>query len=160
MGSHHADGFELLGEPADAHAEVEASAGEPVDGGDLLRGIHGVALRHEADARPEADALGVRGEKRERAEGLEEAVLAAGRDATVRSVGVSRVVLVEEHHVLGGPQRVEAALLAGGTEHAQELRRGDGVGEGGEDADLHGSLPGGVRTSAVEPRRGPVLPYA
>ena len=43
-------------EPADADAEVEAAVRQPVDGGDLLGRVDGVALRHEADAGAEPDA--------------------------------------------------------------------------------------------------------
>ena len=49
------DRLELFREPADADAEVDTSVREPVDRGDLLRGVDGVALRDEADARPETD---------------------------------------------------------------------------------------------------------
>ena len=48
---------ELLGQPADADAEDEAAAGQPVEAGDLLREDERVVLRDQADAGAETDLL-------------------------------------------------------------------------------------------------------
>ena len=50
------DRRELLGQPADADAEVDPPAGQRVEVDDLLGGVDGVALGHEADAGAKPDA--------------------------------------------------------------------------------------------------------
>jgi hypothetical protein len=50
----HVERIELLFEPPDADAEVDAATGQDVEVGDVLRGVHGVALGEEADAGAEA----------------------------------------------------------------------------------------------------------
>ena len=132
----HADGLELLGQPPDAHAEVEAPVGEPVDVGHRLGRVDGVALRHQADPGAQAHPRGDRGQEGQDGEGLEHPVLAADRDLAVVGVGIGRAVLVEQQHVLGHPEGVEAAGVGRLAQGPQELRCGDGADGRREEPDL------------------------
>jgi hypothetical protein len=116
---HH---LELLTEPAHADPEVDAAAGEAVEVDHLLGRVHGVALRHEADASAEADAVGDRRQVGEGSEGLEQSGVSAAGETSVLGVRVLRLVLVEHHDVLGDPHRLEAAVLGFPTERAEDLR--------------------------------------
>src|SRR5262249_11546903 len=79
----HLQRAELLCEPPDAAPEVQRAARQPVDRRHLLGRVNGIALRHEADAGPEPDARGDRGQESQCLEGIEEAGLAGGGDAAV-----------------------------------------------------------------------------
>ena len=102
---------ELLALPADPDAEVDPPARQPVEVGDLLGRVQRVALRHQADAGAEADRGRQRGQHAERGERVEQTGVAADREAPARVVRVGRLVLVEQHHVLAHPQRIESGLL-------------------------------------------------
>ena len=132
------DHVELLLQPADADPEVDPPAGEVVEVDHLLGRVHGVPLRHEADAGAEPDPVGDGGQVGEGGERLEQPGVAAAGEAAVVGVGVLRLVLVEHHHVLGHPDRLEAAVLGLAAERAEDLGVGVAVAERGEQSDVHG----------------------
>ena len=119
-------------------AEVDPPAREVVEVDDLLGGVHGVPLRHEADAGAEPDPVGDRGQVGERGERLEQSGVAAAGEAAVGGVGVLRLVVVEQHHVLGHPDRLEAPVLGLAAERAEDLGVGVAVAERCEESDVHG----------------------
>ena len=108
-------------------------------------GVHGVALRDQADARPEPNLRGVRGKKAERGERLHHSAPEA-RESTVLRVGVLGLVIFEYDAVLRNPNCVEAPLLDG-----PRLRRnGFGrrrFGDREKDADFHKVSPSSVARS-------------
>ena len=91
-------------EPAATEAEDEASARQVVDRGRELRGQPRTAERVGADEQAQADALGHRGERRDRRPALE--------------LRVGRIALVGQQ-VIVDPQRVPAGALGGETRVAQ-----------------------------------------
>ncbi len=119
--------------PPDADAEVDPAAGQVVEVDHLLGRVDGVALRHEADAGAEADPVGDRGEVGERGERLEQAGVAAAGEPAVGRVRVLRLVVVEQHDVLGDPDRLEATGFGLGAERAEDLGVGVAVAERGEE---------------------------
>src|SRR5688500_17904896 len=51
----HAERNKLFLKPPDANTEIATPAGETVQAGDFLRGVHRVPQRHQANAYPQAD---------------------------------------------------------------------------------------------------------
>ena len=137
----HFERAELLRQPAHAHTEVQTTARQPVDIRRFLRGVDGVPLRHEADAGPESDAFGDRGYEGEAREGLENPLLAGDPDPTVLGVRVARAVLVEQHHVLGDPERVETTLVGRAADRLDVVRRAERACKRCEQSNAHGDLP-------------------
>ncbi len=143
--------LELLGQPPDAHPEVDPAARQPVHGRDLLGHVDRVALGEEQHRRPQSDPVGLGGEEGEGGQGLEQARPRRGRDAAVLGVGVGGGVVVEEHDVLADPQAVDPPLVALGAERGEELGGGERVGRRHPQVEVHGV--GSVRTRRTAPRR-------
>src|SRR5438445_4863286 len=129
----------LLGVPAAADAEEEATARQPVEGGDLLGRGDRVALDDEADAGAELQAPGRRGRRHERDEGV------VGRPVVSREGAPARPGAAPARgdvRVLREPHRLEAALL----ERPGELVGGNRVlGRKHDDAVVHESPLGLAR---------------
>ena len=108
----HAERGEFLGQPADAHPEVEAAARQLVQAGDFLGGHERVAFGHQADAGAEPQGFGLCRGVRQRGERIEKVDLHRRHGHfAVQGIRVLRAVLVEQHHVLRRPQRMKARLL-------------------------------------------------
>ena len=146
----HGHRVELLAQPADADAEVDPPAGQVVEVDHLLGRVHGVALGHEADAGAEPDAVGDGGQVGERGERLEQAGVAAAGEPAVGGVGVLRLVVVEQHDVLGHPDRLEAPVL-GRAQGPEDLGVGVAVPERYEGADFHGAAPRASAATGTRP---------
>ena len=101
--------LDLVLVPAEADAEHEPAAREVVERGDRLGGHDRVALRDEADAGAEQDALGHRGRGRERDERVERALVLLG--AARRRRWAAACAGAGDVGVLGHVERVEAAGL-------------------------------------------------
>ena len=89
----HVERLELLLEPADADAEVDPAAREPVERRDLLGHVDRVALGQEQHGRAQADGAGAGGQVGEGDQRLEQAAARGGGDAPVLGVGVVAGVL-------------------------------------------------------------------
>ena len=89
----HIERGEFLREPADADADIEASAGDHIHIRRLLGEIDRVALRQNGDAGGEAQAAGVAGQKRQRGERLQRHMARIEGYLAVVGVGVGGVVV-------------------------------------------------------------------
>jgi hypothetical protein len=114
-------------EVGDPDAEDQPPAGEDVEAGDLLGQHQRVALRQDDHAGAEQDALGVRGDVRERHERVEHRLLGLHR----RRIGTR----ARQHHVLAGPEGVVAEPLGQLGHLGRRLRLGAGVVVDREQAD-------------------------
>jgi hypothetical protein len=123
----------LLGVPAAADAEQQPTVGQPVDGGDLLGGVDGIALDHKADAGAELDG---RRDDRGGADGNEGIVGVVVPFRQLGAAGPGRFAAGRDVAVLGKPDRLEAARFRLGGEL---VRRNRVVGGKHRDADPHGS---------------------
>jgi hypothetical protein len=133
----HAEGIELLLEPADADAEIDAPAAEQVQGRHLLRQHQRVAQRQDEHAGHEPQARRRRshpghpdqriGDRRGRV---------AGQPAA-RGIGVSRLVVEREDDVVDGDHRVKANVLGQPRDAARVLGIGERV-----VAEMQGELHG------------------
>ena len=101
---------ELLLEPADADAEVDPPAREPVERRHLLGHVDRVALGQEQHGGAQTHAAGAGGQVGQGDQGLEQAAAGRGGDAPVLGVGVVAGVLGEEHDVLAHPDGADPAL--------------------------------------------------
>ena len=84
----HVEHVELLLEPADADTEIDPAAREPVQGADLLGGVHGVALGEEQHGRAEPDRGRPSGQVGQRHHRFQQPAAGRGGDAPVVRVGV------------------------------------------------------------------------
>jgi hypothetical protein len=121
----------LLEVPARPDAEQQASAGEPVERGDGLRGGDRVPLDQQADRVADPDALGGVGHG---GQGDERVVDPRVLARQLAARGVGRLAARGDVGVLGDEDGLEAALLG----HPGERRRLDRL-VGGEvgDAEVH-----------------------
>jgi hypothetical protein len=133
----HVEHLELLAEPADAHPELDPAARQHVEVGDLLGRVHRVALGDQADAGAQPQGVGHRRQIGQRGERLEQTGVAPAGELAVVGVRVAALVVVEQHHVLGDPHRLEPPLLDGRTQGPQERGVGVECAERNERADLH-----------------------
>ena len=99
----------LLDVPARAHPEVDATAREQVERGDLAGGDDRISLGHQADAEAKPELLGRRRDRAERDEGIERVRVLARELA---AAGIRRLSARRNVRVLGEVERVEATLLA------------------------------------------------
>jgi hypothetical protein len=135
----YAEHVELFLQPTDADAEVEPPVRHPIHRRRFLRRVDGIALRHEDDSGSEPHGLRARREERERVERLEDSDFAGRGESSVFRVRILRCVraVVEQHDVLGHPDRRDAALLARGPDRVHELGCCRGICERHENSDLH-----------------------
>jgi hypothetical protein len=136
-----AERLELLLEPAHADAQLDATAAEAVERGDLLGQHHRVALGEDQDAGGQADGGRRRrhvAEPHQRVGNVER--LAAGHLAR-RVVRVLRVVARGHDDVLHGPQRLEAHLLGRPGHRGGGRSVGEGSGVGEDESELHVAGP-------------------
>src|SRR5438105_2066035 len=107
----HADGVELLAQPAHADTQHHPAPREQVEGGQLLGEDDGVALREDQDAGGELQGGRDRADPRQPHQWIGDVdVLAAGH-APVGRVGILGLVPRRHHHVLDGPDRLEPGRL-------------------------------------------------
>jgi CofD-related protein of GAK system len=133
----HAERVELLLQVADAEPEDEAPAREYVEAAELLREHERVALRQDHDAGAEADRLGRRGDVGQRSRRVQH--------GEVRRSGRRRRLRGRQHHVLTGPDRIEAGGLGGARRRHCGLRLRAGSRSDSEVAELHALSPLGAR---------------
>ena len=126
--------LELLADPPDADAEVEATARQVVDRRRLLRREQRLALGDQRHPGAEPERRRARGQEAERDERVEH----AGTPAEHRRAP-ARCLTVEGDDVLRHPHRVEAPLLGRRAERAQRLRRRARCRRRREEPDLHGA---------------------
>ena len=138
LGEGDADGVELLLEPADADAESHATAGEHVEGGQLLGQDHRVPLGHDQDAGRQVDGRGHPGQVRQPDQRIGDRGVVVARHLPRRVIGVGRLVAGGHDHVLDGPERLEAHLFGPSGEGGGAVRLGEGSGVGEDDAEVHG----------------------
>jgi hypothetical protein len=114
-----ADVRELGSIPADAEAGDEATIGERIERGQLLREDDRVAHRDDDHAGPEANRAGAPGDPRQRGDGLVDpaVVLRAGvvDEDVVRRPHVGEAVLLRERY--GGDHAVAIRVVAEGGEY-------------------------------------------
>src|SRR4029077_13650022 len=99
---------ELFRRPSDTDAERDPAAAQRIDTRDRFGENQRVALRHQADAGREANPAGACGDITHRDEGIGEIDIAGGEKLAVVRVGIGRFVVIEEHDMLGRPERREA----------------------------------------------------
>ena len=107
----HAQRVELFAHPTDADAELNPPTRQPIQRGDLLRQHERVALRHDQDARAEAQRRRRRGDKRQPDQRVGNRGIGQSRDLSVNRVRVLRIDGGRKDHVLAAPHRVEAERL-------------------------------------------------
>ncbi len=136
--------------PAEPDAERDPSPGEMVEGCHLLGQEDRLVLGGEEDARAQPDARGHRGGGGEGHERVEATLVVVEAHAT--DEGRRRVLLDGKVCVLGQVERVEAELF---DRHGEGGRRQVGIGQGGGDAETHGSGPGGGPGGELGQRAAP-----
>src|SRR5262249_3390066 len=124
--------FDLLLVPSTANAEQKASARNLIERGDELGGLDSVALDHKADAGGDFEPLGSTSRGGQGDKGVHYIVVALAQ------LGVGpRAARHGDVRMLGGPDRIKAALLHRG----RQLGRSDRViGEKDRGAEFHRSL--------------------
>ena len=150
---------EFLRAPSQPDPEVEPSARQPIERGDVLRRVHRVALGEEADAGREPDSFRDGRAEGEEPERLEHPHLSAEEQLAVLRVRVDRLVFVEQHDVLADPDRREAGVLCVRHGPGDVLRRRDRVDRREAESDLHRAAPTGAgekRTGSTSNAAGPV----
>ena len=107
----HAEGVELLLQPADADAELDPPARQVVEGGQLLGQHDRVALREDEDAGGEAERRRDRGDVGQPDQRVRDGRRRHRRHLPVGAVRVGGRVVVGVDDVLDGPDRLEAGGL-------------------------------------------------
>jgi hypothetical protein len=154
----HAEGVELLLEPADPEAEHQPAAGQVVDRRRLLGQVQRVHLGQDVDAGAEPEPLGAGRHPGEGDERVDEAIAARHGQLPARVVGVAGGVLAGHDHVLEGPHRLEAELLRQLGEAAQLAGAQVVAGVDRHHADVHAfplcvvAVAGGPGSVATSPR--------
>ncbi len=115
-----ADGFGFLADPPDTDAQLEASAAEPIEGGELFGQDQRVALRQDQYAGREPDTLGDRRDSRQPDQRVGLDGVRIERRAAARVVGVDRVVLHGHDNVFDDPDRLEAGAFDSASETGGE----------------------------------------
>ena len=115
VGEAHAERFHLLGQPASADAEEEASAGDHVQAGDLLGQRDRLVLGHKTDAGAQLELGRRAGRRAQPDERVVNAAVLVGQ-RTVGRAGELRLAIDGHMHVLRREERVEAALFGGGRQ--------------------------------------------
>ena len=141
VGVRHADGCVLLALPADPESEAEAFVGEQRYRRRALGEHRGAVQRGDHDGRTEQQRRRARAEMGKQLERIGHRGRAAGeRDPAVGRVRIQRFVVVGDHDVFDGPDRVDPALLDGARVVAEEAAvRREVAPERREHADLHGA---------------------
>src|SRR5499433_3962225 len=117
-----AQGLELLAQPAHADAHGDASLREHVDGGEHLCGDHGIPVRHDHDARDQAEPLRLARDESHEGELLEGITLP--REGAGDRVGIPRVDGHWEDDVVRDHHRAEAHGLAALHERLERFGSG------------------------------------
>ena len=141
----HVEHVALFAEPPGADPEHDPPVRDPVEGRDRLGGEERPALQDEADGRPEPDAPGGPGRRREADVGVHHHPVLVGERASPRIGGVEAF---RDHRMLGEEQRLEAEGL-----HAL---REPGEGHGGPGRERHDPEAGGrshLQSSVMGRRR-------
>ena len=107
----HAEGFELLLQPADAQPQLDPSAGQPVEGRQLLGEHQRIALRDDQDAGAQLKRRRRGGDERQPDQGIGDRRIGFGRDLAVGGIGVLRRDRVGHHHMLAAPDGFETHRL-------------------------------------------------
>ena len=136
----HAEHLELLLEPTDADAELQATTREVVQGGDFLRIRHGVAFGKQGDTGREAEFGRGGGDEGQPNQRIGDRVVARPGHLAVGRVRVGRLVSLRVHDMLDRPDRVEPGCLGGLAEHGGAGSTGERAGVGVSDSELHGGL--------------------
>ena len=105
-----------LGLVAHADAEIEAATAQPVQGREFLGGVDRIALWHQGDAGAESDPVGGGGDEAEGGHGIEQATTGWHRHLAILAARIGELHLVEQHHVLTHPQRLQPGLLGASGE--------------------------------------------
>ena len=145
-GPGHAQGIELLPQPAHADPQLHPAPGHGVDGGHLLGEDEGVALGQQRDAGGQPDFGGGGGHVSQPRQRVGDGVAARPRHLPAGPVGVHRLVPLGVDDVLHRPQRLEPGRLGRGGQLHRPGPGGEGPGVGEPDAELH-------RTPALSDRR-------
>ena len=128
--------LELILHPADADAELHASARKLVDGGDDLGGVHGVAVGQDDDAAANLDGARAGGGVGEDGEGVPPRSLAS-HPLAGDVVGVLRADAVGKEDVVDDPDGVEAGRLGPVAHGIDRVGSGEGADHGEDHAKLH-----------------------
>ena len=106
-------GIEFRFQPAGADADDQATAGQHIDGGELLGGQHGLAMRDDDDGQYQADFRGLRGDPGGGGElFVADIVIGAVEFAGFR-IGITRDFHVRQHHVIGDGEVIVTECFAG-----------------------------------------------
>ena len=133
--------LELLAEPPDTDAELEAPTRDEVETGRLLRDVERVRLRKDVHAGSEPDRLRLRGDRGERDQGVDEVGVRVDAHLSVTAVRVLRLIVDRNDGVLERPDGLEADALRDlrHRDHGLAVRDAD---VDGNEADLHEEAPG------------------
>src|SRR5947208_920926 len=146
----HAERVELLAQPTDAHAQLDAPLREHVERRELLGEDDGVALRQDEDAGREAERRGGGADPCQPDQRIGDRALLGTGHATARRVRVLRLVVGWDDDVLDGPERLDAVLLGDSTEGGSHVGLHVGTDVGEHDPELH-RTPARSLAGSLEP---------
>ena len=139
-GERHADGLELLAQPADAQPQHQAPARQVIDRRCPLGEVQRAGLRENVDARAEPQPGRRRGDEGQGDEGVDDRRVRLERQFAVRVVRIDRGVRRGNDDVLRGPDRLVAQRLGVLHEGQDDVRVGELAQVDRNDPEFHGRL--------------------
>ena len=127
--------LELLFQPADAHAQRDASAGQHIERCDHLRGQHRIAVRQHQHGRNQTQPFCRTRHHAKNGKRLQR-VATAGM-SVVESVGIGRLALDRKHDMVCDHREVQAKALAFARQGEHTLARGSGTAGREIEAEAH-----------------------